>query len=300
VETRAVAVNTPSERLILASSREITRRRMIERAQQALFASVSHDLKSPLAAISLQAQLLRRNARKLAESSPEELEPRFDVILTATKRMSAIIDELVEVAQLRLGHPLRLNYSHVDLVQLARRSVEEHRQSAASYQISLIATQEPVIGFWDAGRLDRVFDNLLSNAVKYSPGGGEITVTIDCECDADGNPWAVVAVKDQGIGIPAADLPHIFEHFRRGANAQDRMVGSGIGLAGVRQIVEQHDGSVTAESTEGVGSTVRLRLPLGNRELLKNGRSDFRKTAGSVPVMAQGVHESDMSGNLTR
>jgi signal transduction histidine kinase len=107
-----------------------------------------------------------------------------------------------------------------------------------------------------------VLGNLLGNAVKYSPAGGEVAVRVVRERDAGGRAWAVVAVRDQGIGIPVADLPHVFERYRRGSNVGGRIVGSGVGLAGARQIVEQHGGTIAVASEEGRGSTFSLRLPL--------------------------------------
>jgi signal transduction histidine kinase len=106
-----------------------------------------------------------------------------------------------------------------------------------------------------------VIDNLLANAIKYSPTGGEITVRLACE-ERDGVPWAILAVEDNGVGIPAADLPHIFEHFRRGSNVLDRIAGTGLGLAGSRRIVAQHGGDMTIVSHEGVGTTVTVALPM--------------------------------------
>jgi signal transduction histidine kinase len=85
-----------------------------------------------------------------------------------------------------------------------------------------------------------------------------------CEDDPDRTAWAVLSVEDNGVGIPAADLPHIFERFWRGSNVGGT-VGAGIGLAGARQIVEQHGGTIAVASTEGKGSTVTVRLPLGTR-----------------------------------
>jgi signal transduction histidine kinase len=113
----------------------------------------------------------------------------------------------------------------------------------------------------DAARIERVLANLLSNAVKYSPTGGDIVVRIAREEDAYG-PRAAIAVQDAGIGIPAADLPHIFERFRRAANVTGHFQGTGIGLASARQIVELHGGAITAHSVEGNGSTVIVHLPL--------------------------------------
>jgi signal transduction histidine kinase len=118
-----------------------------------------------------------------------------------------------------------------------------------------------LVGVWDRARVERLLENLLNNAIKYSPEGGEVTVTIRLEREA-GEPWAVLAVQDRGIGIPATDLPHIFERFQRGRNAEGHIAGTGIGLAGVRQVVEHHGGRVTVESQEGRGTTVTVRLPL--------------------------------------
>jgi signal transduction histidine kinase len=115
-----------------------------------------------------------------------------------------------------------------------------------------------VIGDWDGPRLRRVLDNLLSNAIKYSPAGGEVVVTLAADGDS-----AVLRVRDQGLGIPAEDLPHIFERFRRARNAAE-IVGTGLGLSGARQLVEQHGGTIQVESQEGAGSTFTVRLPLGD------------------------------------
>jgi signal transduction histidine kinase len=113
---------------------------------------------------------------------------------------------------------------------------------------------------WDAGRIERVCDNLISNAIKYSPNGGTIEIRLSKSAD-DGRDWAVLTVSDSGIGIPRSDLPHIFERYRRAANTAV-ISGTGIGLAGARQIVEQHGGSITVESLERIGSTFTVRLPL--------------------------------------
>ncbi|MBI3968293.1 MAG: ATP-binding protein, partial [Chloroflexi bacterium] len=114
----------------------------------------------------------------------------------------------------------------------------------------------------DSFRLERVLANLLSNAIKYSPRGGDIVVTLTHE-ETPTRAFAVLSVSDQGMGIPAADLPHVFERFYRAGNvASEQISGSGIGLAGCCQIVEQHGGQIHADSVEGTGSTFTVRLPL--------------------------------------
>src|SRR5207244_3336969 len=98
------------------------------------------------------------------------------------------------------------------------------------------------------------------NAITYSPGGGEIRVTVAREDVAE--PWAVLRIQDAGIGIPPADLPRIFERFQRGSNVVGQIAGTGVGLAGAKQIVEQHGGTIAVESTEHVGTIITIRLPL--------------------------------------
>ena len=106
-----------------------------------------------------------------------------------------------------------------------------------------------------------MLSNLLANAVKYSPADAEITVTAGDE-RRGGEAWARLTVQDRGVGIPATDLPHVFERYYRAGNVVGRFQGEGIGLADARQIVEQHGGTITVHSREDEGSTFSVRLPL--------------------------------------
>jgi signal transduction histidine kinase len=156
-----------------------------------------------------------------------------------------------------MDRPLQLDLQPTDLVALARGSIAEQQAASERHRIVLDAEPAEVVGQWDATRLGRVLGNLLENAVKYSPAGGEVRVEVRREAG-----WAVVRVADQGLGIPAADLPHIFERFRRAGNVVGQVPGTGLGLAVVRQIVEQLGGSVDVDSQAGLGSTFTVRLPL--------------------------------------
>jgi signal transduction histidine kinase len=102
-----------------------------------------------------------------------------------------------------------------------------------------------------------VIDNLLDNAIKYSPRGGAIETCIGVE-----GHYAVLSVTDVGEGIPAADLPHIFERFRRGRNVEGRIPGTGIGLSGVQRIIELHKGRIAVRSQVGQGTTFTVHLPI--------------------------------------
>jgi signal transduction histidine kinase len=117
--------------------------------------------------------------------------------------------------------------------------------------------------------------------VKYSPNGGAVLISVAC---AGGD--AVLAVRDHGVGIPAADLPHVFERFRRARNVTDVIEGTGIGLADVHQIVRQHGGSVQIDSQEGEGTTVTVRLPLAHQR--SDDDTDTPDDAGPSRVEARG------------
>jgi signal transduction histidine kinase len=116
-------------------------------------------------------------------------------------------------------------------------------------------------GAWDAARLERAIANLVGNAVKYSPSGGEILVPVRREQAVDGD-YAVVTVRDSGIGIPEADPPHIFRRFYRGNNVVGRFGGAGLGLGGARHIIERHGGTIAVDSREGCGTMFTVRLPV--------------------------------------
>jgi signal transduction histidine kinase len=167
-----------------------------------------------------------------------------------------MLNELLDLAQLRTGRPLALNRQPTDLVALARTAAGQHQAATDRHRIEVRAEVAEVVGEWDLNRLARVLDNLIGNAVKYSPDGGAVVVEVGRD-----DATVRLAVRDSGIGIPAADLPTIFERFTRASNATTQP-GTGLGLASVRHLVEAHGGEVSVESQEGVGTTVVVHLPL--------------------------------------
>src|SRR5262249_47299657 len=148
----------------------------------------------------------------------------------------------------------------LDLATLVRRAAERARV-ARRHGLRLDGVETSLEGLWDGPRLERVLDNLLENAVKYGPARREVRVRL-ARAPGPRGEWAVLQVQACGMGIPAADLPYVFERFRRGSNVIGKIPGSGIGLAGAKQIVEQHGGAISVESEEGRGSTFTVRLPL--------------------------------------
>jgi signal transduction histidine kinase len=235
--------------------------------RDAFLAAASHDLKNPLTAIKGTTQLLRRRLRRSDSVPADRLDAGLSTIEQTSDQMLGLINELMDIARLRMGQSLALDLQPVDLVGLVKSVVMAQQAATDRHQLRVESASEAVVGLWDPVRLRRVLDNLLSNATKFSPQGGEIVVrVVHAPATADGEPtWVLVTVQDQGVGIPVADRERIFERFGRGSNV-GHIAGTGIGLAGVRQIVEQHGGSVSVESHEGHGATFVVRLPLNPRD----------------------------------
>lgn len=248
-------------RLYREGQQELARRHEAEAERRAFVDAVAHDVKNPLGAISAQAQLIRRRLRRGGELDLDLLETGIDRIASAAERAFNLLDEMLDGAHLQAGHPLDLRLAPVDLVELVQRCAEHYRETTTQHRIVVEPSVPVLTGEWDGARLERVVGNLLQNAIKYSPAGGEVTVTVGCGVGDDG-ATAEVVVRDRGIGIPKADIPRIFERFRRGSNVSGRFAGTGIGLSGSRRIVEQHGGRLTVESVEGQGSAFTVRLPI--------------------------------------
>jgi signal transduction histidine kinase len=229
------------------------------REREAFLASVSHDLKSPLTLVKGHAELLAKHVRGAEPFDRERIERGLERIAAGSNRATAMIDELLWLARLAMDQQIDLKRERVDLVALARRASFELSETTTRHRILVRSAAPSVEGLWDEARLERVLTNLLSNAVKYSPGGGEIWIDVGVD---DAGQSAIMTVTDQGVGIPAADLPHIFERFYRGENVGETIPGTGIGLAGARYVTEAHGGTITVESRAGEGSAFTVRLPL--------------------------------------
>lgn len=230
------------------------------RIRDELFSIVSHDLKNPVATIKGFAQLLRRTINRADFPDKEQIVDGLARIDNTATRMTILINELLDIARLQIGRPLDLNLRETELVMLVHQVVNAHQQTTQKHSLTITVDIPEVRGMWDAIRLERVLGNLLTNAIKYSPEGGTIAVSIGHEGDAE-NGYALLSVQDEGIGIPGEDLPHIFDQFHRAKNVSEQIIGTGLGLASARKIIEQHGGSISVTSQEGGGSTFTIRLP---------------------------------------
>jgi two-component system, OmpR family, phosphate regulon sensor histidine kinase PhoR len=237
-----------------------TAERQLERARDDFLAAVAHDLRSPLTSIRGSAQLAQRWAsRNVADA--DLLAKCLANIDSAASRLNRMLQTLMDSARVERGG-LTLQAAPADLVAIVNDVVAHHQLESRRHSFSVETPAEPLVGHWDAALLERAVENLIGNAVKYSPDGGPVSVI----CAAtDGE--ALLVVRDRGVGIPAEALPYIFDRFYR-ANQQTvgEIEGNGLGLFAVRGIVTAHGGTIAAQSVEGEGSELTVRLPLANTE----------------------------------
>jgi signal transduction histidine kinase len=228
--------------------------------KEEFLAAAAHDLRTPLTIMLGQAQLLQRRLR-LRPETPVDREG-VDRIVNEARRLRQMTEDLLDISHLEEGSGFLGERTPVDLVALAHE-VASSVQSA--YHVVRVEGED-VTAAVDRNRMLQVIANLVENAVKFSPGGGEVVVTV-----ADEGGSAHLTVSDQGIGIPAEDRDVIFQRFRRGSSAEvRRYAGTGIGLYLCRRIVEEHGGRIWAES-DGKGSRLHVTLPVtadrpGNEE----------------------------------
>jgi len=225
-------------------------------ATRAQFLSIaSHELRTPLTSLLGYAHLLPR----VAAQGTDALTPLAERITQQAQRLNRLIGQLLDVSRLERGQ-FALERTPLDLAALVGQVVDgfQARAELASPQrVMLHGADTPVWVLGDGPRLEQALLNLLSNAVKYSLPDGPVSVTLAV---ADGQ--AVLAVTDQGIGIPVEAQARLFEPFYRAPNAGAGTSGFGLGLYIVHEIVTRHGGQVVVDSTEGQGTTVRLVLPL--------------------------------------
>jgi two-component system sensor histidine kinase SenX3 len=240
--------------------RDVSELRRVESVRRDFVANVSHELKTPIGALSLLAETMAAG-----EDSPVNSQLAYRVQHEAN-RLGRIVDDLLDLSLIEAQEaPIR---EPVPVHVVLHEAAERVRGAADAVGIPLnvppVATDLVVSG--DSSQLVSAVTNLLDNAVKYSEPGDRVEVDAAV---VDGN--ICISVRDQGIGIPSRDLERIFERFYRVDRARSRATGgTGLGLSIVRHVAQAHGGDVTVESTEGEGSTFRFRLPLpssGERNL---------------------------------
>jgi PAS domain S-box-containing protein len=247
------------------------------RAKDEFLSIVSHELRTPLAAILGWVSVLQQG-----KLSPERAARALKTIERSGRMQSALIEDLLDVSRMTSGR-LRLTMQPTSLRAVTHAAVEASRPEAVAAGVRLSAildTDAHVAG--DEIRLQQVVSNLLDNAIKFTPPEGRVEVRLE-RTDAE----ARIIVRDTGRGIAAEFLPQVFEPFRQAEDVRSRKKGGlGLGLAIVRQLVEQHGGRVAVESPgEGLGSTVEVALPVLADAVGSPGRPDSAPRLDGLRVL---------------
>lgn len=264
LKAERIGIGEPGERLpVIRTGDELERlslslNRMISRLEDALAhnrrfsADVSHELRTPLTI--LRGEL--EHVIQMRDAGPEVVESvgsAFEEI----ERLAQIVESLLTISHLDTGGA-GIEFNRFDLQEMVKTTAEQMKLLADEKQITMSSdTSDPVYSLGDESRIKQVLVNLLDNAIKYSRPGGHVITSVRAEDNA-----AVLTVRDDGAGIPADALPHVFERFYRAEKARPRgTAGAGLGLSIVQAICRAHGGMVSVESIEGKGTTVEVRLP---------------------------------------
>jgi PAS domain S-box-containing protein len=225
------------------------------RAKDQFLATLSHELRTPLTSIVGWVYLLRSG-----QLEPATVRRGLETIERNAMLQAQLVSDILDMSRIMAAR-FRLTVRSVELAPLIAAAIDSLIPAARAKGLRVHPVLDPSAGrvLGDPDRLQQVFWNLLSNAIKFSGEGGRVQVHLSA---ADGN--AEVAVEDEGVGVPADFLPHVFEMFRQRDSSNTRAHGGlGLGLAVVRHLVELHGGTVSAASPgEGRGATFKVRLPL--------------------------------------
>ena len=233
--------------------RDITKEKEIDRMKDEFVSNVSHELRSPLAAIKGFTTTILRD-REMDERTRTEF---LKIIEQESDRLTRLIENLLDLAKIRNGKVLvgRKKCQLLNVINEAITNLQAQINKKGLILEKDLPTKLPPISA-DRDKITEVMINLLSNAVNYTPTGGKITVTVKNEVD-----HIKVEIKDTGIGIPEKDLPHIFERFYRVERSDFPQKGTGLGLTIVRDVIKAHGGTIHVESKVGKGSRFYFRLP---------------------------------------
>ena len=248
-------VGGPTEVRSLAKSfnEMVARVQAGQQTQRDFVANVSHELKTPLTSIQGFSQAILDGV----SAEPQAVQRAATVINDEATRMHRLVEGLLDLARLDTGQ-VALQRGPTNLTAVLTSVAEKLSLRASEKQIAFRTQIDPLPSMVaDADRLAQVFTNLLDNALKHTPAGGTVTLTAQLSGGA-----AVVSVTDTGSGIPAEDLPRIFERFYRIDKSRAAGRGYGLGLAITKEIIQAHGGTITAESVVGLGAKFTVKLPL--------------------------------------
>ena len=241
---------------VIAVIHDITEQRRLDDARREFVANVSHELRTPLTNIRSYTETLLDAAGDI----PIDTEKQFlGVISSESERMARIVTDLLTLSKLDYGR-MELRMTRFSLADMLHNVANAMKLTAedSGHELAVDTPDDlpKIVG--DRERIEQVVVNILSNAVKYTPSGGHIRLSAR---ELSGNRVRIT-VEDDGVGIPAADVPRLFERFYRVDKARSRAAGgTGLGLAIAKEIVEQHEGKIALASEYGKGTTVTITLP---------------------------------------
>ncbi len=247
----------------VAVLRDVSEEFKLDKLRKDFVANVSHELRTPLSMLQGYSEALLDDIA----STPEERHDIAQVIHDESLRMGRLVQDLLDLARMEAGH-LEMQFGPVDLNALVSRVQRKFSVLARDKGLQLLVRFEPdrlELQKGDEDRLEQVFTNLLDNAIRHSTSDGHVEIRAVEQKSAGGNPMLLLQVRDEGQGIPQEDLPYIFERFYKADKARTRgsagSGGTGLGLAIVKNIVEAHQGTISAESEKGKGTTFSITIP---------------------------------------
>jgi two-component system sensor histidine kinase ResE len=241
---------------VVAVLRDVTEARRLDKLRKDFVANVSHELRTPLVMLQGYSEALRDG---IAET-PEEVEEIAQVINEESERMGRLVHELLDLARMEAGH-ITLDLSDMQLEELIARMRRKFQNLAREQEVrfrTTITGQIPVV-YWDEDKIEQVLTNLVDNAIRHTSACGWVEIHVEEQSDT-----ILIQVKDNGSGIPAEDLPFIFERFYKADKARTRgqSGGTGLGLSIAKHLINAHQGEIMVDSELGEGTTFTIRLPL--------------------------------------
>lgn len=251
LQTFPLISNSADTPFAVAVIDDISHSQRLDIIRRDLVTNIGHELRTPVGALSVLADAMQD------EDDPEVLMSLSRSIGKESVRLTQIVEDLLELS--RLEQSQESDFSPVILQDVVRRAVNRISGVAQQHdtEIEMDMAEEPVCVWGDSFQLTSATFNLLDNALKYSPPNSRLSVDL-----LNKGSWAEIVVADEGVGIPRRDHDRVFERFYRVDRSRSSTMGSGLGLAVVRHVAQQHEGEVTLQSEEGAGSTFSIRLPI--------------------------------------
>lgn len=277
---RRVAMAVDNAILYRDAQLVIEKQKEIDRLKDGFLSIASHELRTPLTSLKGYTQMFQRNlvkkqpGERYEQTQLERERSMTEVMLHQIENMGSLINDMLDISRIEQGK-LQLNYIHdVNLAELVEQVVEQQRIiDGEKHQLFVQSASPEFLVDCDPARLEQVLNNLVTNACKYSANGKPVIISIEqIEARAEdvAKSYVLISVRDEGVGISAEHLPHLFEQFYRvQSEGSNHIDGLGLGLYISKQIMQQHGGQLWAESQPGQGSTFYLCLPLTSEQIVK-------------------------------